>query len=89
MAVCGRVCIVTTKHQTIAGEAAVLKTEGLKVIGRQNMYPIDLCSSHDRIVSARFARDGRAKPVKGVVALVLNTNNTGHAHSWGREEIST
>ena len=49
----------------------------------------DLCCGHDRIVSARLSRDGGAKPVKGVVALVLNTKHTGHAHSWGGEEIRT
>ena len=47
----------------------------------------DLCCSHDRIVGARFAGNGVAKPVKGVVTLVLNTQYTGHAHSWGGEEI--
>ena len=44
----------------------------------------DLCSSHDRVVGARLSRDGGAKPVKGVVPLVLNTDHTGHAHSWER-----
>ena len=42
----------------------------------------DLCRCHDRIVGARLARDGGAKPVKGVVALVLDTKHAGHAHSW-------
>ena len=42
----------------------------------------DLCSGKDRIVGARLARDGGAKPVKGVVALVLDTKHAGHAHSW-------
>ena len=41
----------------------------------------DLCSSHDRIVGTRLARNGVAKPVKGVVTLVLNTKYTGHTHS--------
>ena len=47
----------------------------------------DLCSGQDRIVGARLARDGGAKPVKGVVALVLDTNHTGHAHSWEGDGI--
>ena len=47
-----------------------------------NIMDTDLCRCHDRIVGARLARDGGAKPVKGVVALVLDTKHAGHAHSW-------
>ena len=80
MALRGGVGVVTAKHETIAREATVLKRWEMK--NHNNIMDTDLCRCHDRIVGARLARDGGAKPVKGVVALVLDTKHAGHAHSW-------
>ena len=84
LTLCGRVCVVTTKHQTVAGEPAVLERNyvGLK----RGMLVTDLCGSHDWIVSARFSGDGGTKPVEGIVAFVFHSQHRGgQAHGWGRK----
>ena len=84
LALCGRVRVVTTKHQTVAGEPAVLERNyvGLK----RGMLVTDLCGSHDWIVSARFSGDGGTKPVEGIVAFVFHSQHRGgQAHGWGRK----
>ena len=83
LALCGRVRVVTTKHQTVAGEPAVLERNFVSV--KRSMLGTDLCGGHDRIVSARFSRDGGTKPVEGVVPFLLHSQHRGgQAHGWGR-----
>ena len=83
LALCGRVRVVTTKHQTVAGEPAVLERNFVSL--KRCMMGTDLCGGHDRIVSARFSRDGGTKPVEGVVPFLLHSQHRGgQAHGWGR-----
>ena len=84
LALCGRVRVVTTKHQTVAGEATVLERNCVSL--KRGMMGTDLCGGHDRIVSARFSRDGGTKPVEGVVPFLLHSQHRGgQAHGWGRK----
>ena len=85
LALCGRVRVVTTKHQTVAGEPAVLRRKAMSV--REGcLMGTDLCGSHDWIVSARFSGDGGTKPVEGVVPFLLHSQHRGgQAHGWGEK----